>query len=108
MQKSMKKTTDACDVSSTFAKGVGIFRPAPKTNQTNMNLTRKLAMIAVLLTASIVSSFAALQWGGQQSTLNLSFGNNWNSFPSAPWGVPPGPLDVVFFEDQFYPLGTTN
>src|SRR5262252_1848834 len=104
----MKKTADACDVSCTFAKGVGSFsRPAQKTNQTNMNITRKLAMIAVLLTASIVSSFAALQWGGQQSTLNWSFGNNWASFPTPIWGVPPGPGDVVYFEDQFFPAGST-
>jgi autotransporter-associated beta strand protein len=108
MQKSINKMTDACGESPAFAKGVGTFRPAPKTKPTNMNLTRKLAVIAVFLTASIVSSFAqfTLQWGGLNTNLNWSFGNNWKSY--GPYGVPPGPANLVYFEDAFYPLGTTN
>jgi hypothetical protein len=109
MQKSMKKNADACDESPAFAKGVGSCSPAQKTKPTNMNLTRKLAVIAVFLTVSIVSSFAStLQWGGQQPTLNWSYGTNWNSGATHPWGAPPGPADLVYFEDIFYPLGTTN
>src|SRR6516165_439844 len=74
-----------------------------------MNRIRILALAAVLTAAATTTSMAAaLQWGAGGSSPNWSDGNNWNSFPSAPYGSPPGAADVVYFEDALYATGYTN
>jgi autotransporter-associated beta strand protein len=73
-----------------------------------MYLIRILTMAAVLTAAATTTSMAALQWGAGGSSKNWSDGNNWNSFPSAPYGSPPGASDVVYFEDALYSTGYTN
>ena len=74
-----------------------------------MNRIRILALAAVLTAAATTTSMAAaLQWGAGGSSPNWSDGNNWNSFPTAPYGVPPGPSDAIYFEDALYSTGYTN
>jgi autotransporter-associated beta strand protein len=75
-----------------------------------MNVIRKLAMAAALTAAATTTSRASVsfQWGARGSSKNWSDGNNWNSFPSAPYGSPPGVADVVYFEDALYSTGYTN
>jgi autotransporter-associated beta strand protein len=75
-----------------------------------MNLIRKLAMAAVLMAAATATSMAySLEWSAGPLSNNWSDNNNWvwiYSFPS--WSVsasPPGPFDVVSFEDQLYTIG---
>jgi autotransporter-associated beta strand protein len=103
----MRRFADTRGAFPSRTEDVGICLPAQPTNPKTMNIIRKLAVTAVL-TASIVPSFAALQWGGGGSSLNWSDGNNWNNFPNAPWGSPPTSSDTVYFEDFLYPNAPTN
>jgi autotransporter-associated beta strand protein len=75
-----------------------------------MNLIRKLAMAVVLTAAATTTSMAfPLEWSIGGLSNNWSDNSNWvwiYGFPS--WSVsavPPGPSDVVSFEDQLYTIG---
>jgi autotransporter-associated beta strand protein len=75
-----------------------------------MNLIRKLAMAAALMAAATTTSMAySLEWTAGPLSNNWSDNNNWvwiYGFPS--WSVsaaPPGPADVISFEDQLFTIG---
>jgi autotransporter-associated beta strand protein len=75
-----------------------------------MNLIRKLALAAALTAAATTTSMAyTLEWSASGSSNSWSDPTNWvqiYSFPQwQPWMVPPGPSDVVNFEDQLYTIG---
>jgi fibronectin-binding autotransporter adhesin len=79
-----------------------------------MNLIRKFVLAAVLTAAATTTSMAIpLEWGNGGLSQNWSDTNNWNYFISPtsyffPWTSPPGPSDVVNFEDQLYSQGFTQ
>jgi autotransporter-associated beta strand protein len=82
-----------------------------------MNLIHKLALAAVLTAAATTTSMAAsFEWSAGGFSQNWSDTNNWAFvIPPSSWTLstsPPGPSDVVNFEDALYvngfPPGWTN